>query len=70
MGEEELEWKKGVWYLIERFAPGFRDLVLARTTHDARQMELYNPNYVGGDINGGVQDLRQLFFRPIASLNP
>ena len=38
---------------IERFAPGFRDLVLARHTLDAREMEAYNPNYVGGDINGG-----------------
>jgi phytoene dehydrogenase-like protein len=33
-------------------------------------MEVYNPNYVGGDINGGVQDLRQLFTRPVPRLNP
>jgi phytoene dehydrogenase-like protein len=38
---------------IERFAPGFRDLILARHTLSAREMEAYNPNYVGGDINGG-----------------
>lgn len=49
---------------IERFAPGFRDRILARHTMTATQMELYNPNYVGGDINGGVQDLWQLFTRP------
>lgn len=49
---------------IERFAPGFRDCVLARRTHHALELEAYNPNYVGGDINGGVQDLRQLFTRP------
>jgi phytoene dehydrogenase-like protein len=45
---------------IERFAPGFRDLILARHTFDARAMEAYNPNYVGGDINGGALDLRRM----------
>lgn len=49
---------------VERFAPGFRDLILARSTKNAAAMEAYNPNYVGGDINGGVQDLSQLFTRP------
>ena len=49
---------------VERFAPGFRDLILARQTHTAVQMEQYNPNYVGGDINGGVQDIWQQFTRP------
>ena len=51
---------------IERFAPGFRDLILAKQSRTAMEMEQYNPNYVGGDINGGVQDLRQLFTRPVA----
>ena len=55
---------------IERFAPGFRDLVLARSTRTAAEMESYNPNYIGGDINGGVQDLRQLYTRPVARLSP
>jgi phytoene dehydrogenase-like protein len=55
---------------VERFAPGFRDLVLARATMSAPQMEAYNPNYVGGDINGGRQDLRQLFTRPVARAVP
>ena len=49
---------------VERFAPGFRDLVIGRSTMSASQMEAYNPNYVGGDINGGRMDLRQLFTRP------
>ncbi len=55
---------------IERFAPGFRDLILARHTYNTTEMEAYNPNYVGGDINGGVQDLRQLFTRPVPRLIP
>jgi phytoene dehydrogenase-like protein len=55
---------------IERFAPGFRDTILARRTHTALEMERYNPNYIGGDINGGLQDIRQFYTRPIPSLNP
>jgi phytoene dehydrogenase-like protein len=55
---------------IERFAPGFRERILARRTHSALDMEAYNPNYVGGDINGGVQDLLQLYTRPAIRLNP
>ncbi len=55
---------------IERFAPGFRDRILARSTLSAVEMEAYNPNYVGGDINAGVQDLRQLFTRPAPRLDP
>ncbi|MCX7671579.1 MAG: NAD(P)/FAD-dependent oxidoreductase, partial [Anaerolineae bacterium] len=55
---------------IERFAPGFRGRILAAHTRTAAEMAAYNPNYIGGDINGGVQDLRQLFTRPVASLNP
>ncbi|MGQ9910478.1 MAG: phytoene desaturase family protein [Candidatus Flexifilum sp.] len=55
---------------IERFAPGFRDRIVARATRTARQMERYNPNYVGGDLNAGVQDLRQLFTRPVARIIP
>ncbi len=55
---------------VERFAPGFRDRVLARHTMSAVEMQRYNPNYVGGDINGGIQDLRQLFTRPTPRLTP
>jgi phytoene dehydrogenase-like protein len=55
---------------IERFAPGFRDLILAASTRTAVELQQYNSNYVGGDINGGVQDLRQLFSRPVARRVP
>jgi phytoene dehydrogenase-like protein len=55
---------------IERFAPGFRDTVLARSLLDARTIEQHNPNYVGGDINGGISDLGQLFFRPMMRIDP
>ena len=55
---------------IERFAPGFRDQILTRYVHTAAQMEAHNPNYVGGDINSGMQDLRQLFTRPAIRWNP
>ena len=49
---------------VERFAPGFRDLIARRSAMDSTEVERRNPNYVGGDINGGAQDLRQLFTRP------
>lgn len=55
---------------IERFAPGFRERILARHTLTAHDYQAYNPNYVGGDINGGAQDVRQLFTRPTLRLNP
>ncbi len=55
---------------VERFAPGFRDRILARHTMNTRQMEAYNANYIGGDINGGIIDIRQLFTRPVISLSP
>ena len=55
---------------VERFAPGFKDVILERSVRTAKEMELYNPNYVGGDINSGVQDLRQLWTRPTLRLRP
>ncbi len=55
---------------IERYAPGFRDRILHKHTFTAVAMEQYNPNYVGGDINGGVQDLRQQYTRPAVRLVP
>jgi phytoene dehydrogenase-like protein len=55
---------------IERFAPGFRDTILATHKADPADLESYNPNYVGGDIAGGRLDLGQLFTRPAARLNP
>jgi phytoene dehydrogenase-like protein len=55
---------------VERFAPGFRDRILARAVHDAPAMERHDPNYVGGDINAGIQDVRQLIGRPILGRDP
>lgn len=55
---------------IERFAPGFRDRVIARHVMGPRELERHNANLVGGDINGGIEDLRQLFTRPAARLVP
>lgn len=55
---------------IERFAPGFRDCILARSTLAPAALERRNPNLVGGDIGAGAMDLRQLFFRPTVSLTP
>jgi phytoene dehydrogenase-like protein len=54
---------------VERYAPGFRDLVLARSVRGPAALEAYDENYVGGDINGGLQDWRQLIFRPVPRLD-
>lgn len=55
---------------IERFAPGFRDTVIARRVTSPAMLEAGNPNHVGGDISGGVADWRQLVARPTLSLHP
>lgn len=55
---------------IERFAPGFRDVVLARHVMPPARLESYNANYVGGDIGAGANTLDQLFFRPVARRTP
>jgi phytoene dehydrogenase-like protein len=55
---------------IERFAPGFKDIILAKHVMNAAQMEEYNSNYMGGDINGGVIDIGQLFTRPALRWSP
>jgi phytoene dehydrogenase-like protein len=55
---------------IERFAPGFGALVLARATRGPAQLEAENPNYVGGDINGGLASLWQVLARPALRANP
>ena len=49
---------------IERFAPGFRDRILGRATRGPAEVEADNANYIGGDINAGIEDIRQLVFRP------
>jgi phytoene dehydrogenase-like protein len=55
---------------IERFAPGFRDVILARHAMGPAALEQRNANLIGGDIAGGAGDLAQIFTRPVASLNP
>ena len=55
---------------IERFAPGFKNRILARSALNPAQIEARNANYIGGDINGGVQDFFQLFGRPVWRANP
>jgi phytoene dehydrogenase-like protein len=55
---------------VERFAPGFKETILAKHTMNTAQTEEYNPNYIGGDINGGVIDIGQLFTRPALRWSP
>jgi len=55
---------------IERFAPGFKERIIGRHKMNSRDMHEYNANYIGGDINGGMQDLRQLFTRPAGLFDP
>lgn len=55
---------------VERFAPGFRERILARHTFNSEQMQEYNSNYIGGDINGGAATLDQLFTRPALRYSP
>jgi phytoene dehydrogenase-like protein len=55
---------------VERFAPGFGELIAARSVLSPAALQAYNANYIGGDINGGAADLRQMFTRPVARLSP
>ncbi|HWK98340.1 MAG TPA: NAD(P)/FAD-dependent oxidoreductase [Parapedobacter sp.] len=55
---------------VERFAPGFRDTIRATHTFSTAEMERYNANYIGGDINGGVVNIAQLFNRPTLRFSP
>ncbi len=55
---------------IERFAPGFGELVLARSARGPAEVEADNPNYIGGDINGGLGNLRQVLARPVLRRSP
>ncbi|MDB4948334.1 MAG: phytoene dehydrogenase family FAD-dependent oxidoreductase [Gemmatimonadetes bacterium] len=55
---------------VERFAPGFRDLILARSSMGPATLHRHDANLVGGDINGGAANLGQLFFRPALRLDP
>jgi phytoene dehydrogenase-like protein len=55
---------------VERFAPGFKEIILAKNTMNTFQIESYNSNYIGGDINGGVIDITQLYTRPTIQISP
>ncbi|WP_343305471.1 NAD(P)/FAD-dependent oxidoreductase [Chitinophaga niabensis] len=55
---------------VERYAPGFRDTILSKHVMNTADMEAYNANYIGGDINGGIMDLAQLFTRPALRSSP
>lgn len=55
---------------IERFAPGFRDLIIGQHSMNTKAIYEYNPNYIGGDISGGRQDITQLFTRPVKLFDP
>ncbi|MFB2585093.1 phytoene desaturase family protein [Herbiconiux liukaitaii] len=68
--DSTLDQTEAITRQIERFAPGFRDLVLASASSTAADLENYNPNYVGGDIASGAASLWQLAKRPTLSLNP
>ena len=66
----DLDQTEAIERQIERFAPGFRDRIIARHTMGPTRLEAYDANYVGGDINGGAGNLRQLVTRPVVSLHP
>lgn len=68
--ESTFDMTKQIESQIERFAPGFKDCILARSTRSPLQIEHHNPNCVGGDINGGVQDFYQFLRRPVSFLHP
>jgi phytoene dehydrogenase-like protein len=55
---------------VERYAPGFRERILARSERGPAELESHNRNLVGGDLNGGLMDLRQLYARPVAARSP
>src|SRR5690625_4002753 len=55
---------------IERFAPGFRDCIIGQHSMNTADLQAYNSNYIGGDINGGKQDLSQMFTRPAGLFDP
>jgi phytoene dehydrogenase-like protein len=55
---------------VERFAPGFRDRIIARATMGTAAVQAANASYIGGDINAGIQDIRQLYTRPAPRWDP
>lgn len=68
--DSEADMTQAIEDQVERFAPGFRDLIRKRSAWTARRLEAEEPNCVGGDVMGGRMDLRGLIARPVFSLNP
>ena len=66
----EVDMTERVERQIERFAPGFRDLIRARHTINSAELERHNPNMIGGDIGGGANDIWQFLWRPLVRLDP
>lgn len=66
----EIDMTERIEQQVERFAPGFKDVIAGRHITTPAAFEKYNANYIGGDINGGMQDIWQLYTRPVAKLNP
>jgi len=66
----EVDMTERVEAQLERFAPGFRSLILQRQITSPGDLQQYNENYIGGDISGGVMDAWQLIARPVIGLNP
>jgi len=69
-GGSTVDMTRAIENQVERFAPGFKDHILARHVLGPAEFERMNPNYVGGAITGGVADILQFFTRPIARINP
>jgi phytoene dehydrogenase-like protein len=69
-GGSEVDMSDAIESQVERFAPGFRDRILARHAMRTADFAAYNPNFVGGAITGGIADVFQLFTRPVARLDP
>jgi phytoene dehydrogenase-like protein len=69
-GNSKIDMTDRVESQVERFAAGFRDCILARHTMTAMELEAYNPNYVGGDITGGIQNMLQIIARPSLRVTP
>ena len=68
--ESTLDYTRIIEKQMERFAPGFKDIILARHSISPGKLYLYNPNFYGGSIAGGSSDISQLFSRPVVRINP
>ena len=69
-GGSDVDMTERIERQVERFAPGFRDRILGRSTLSPADLEAYDPNYIGGDINAGISDIRQVLFRPTIAHDP